>query len=158
MIAIGIDPGRDGAVVATDGTEIFGWLLWRQACPDGWVPGLVLDALRGLGLRPDAVALELYAGRGGEGRGSLLTVGVGWGMLAAACAATWPGALLLTPASSSWTRILRDQRGEGKARAQALVSSRLPALDLMPGRRRVPHSGLADAGALALWALERRVG
>lgn len=156
MIAIGMDPGRDGGLVALDEREVLAALLWREVCPDGWVPQLVADAMRGLGLQPDRVALELYAGRAGEGGGSLMKVGIGWGVLWTAAALVWPGALLLTPASSSWTTILRDQPGEGKARAVALVSSVLPGLDLTPGRRRKPHDGLADAGALAWWALRRR--
>lgn len=155
-LAVGIDPGRDGALVAVQSGAVLGTLLWREVCPDGWVPQLVARAMRDLDILPSVVALELYAGRAGEGRGSLMKVGIGWGVLWTAAALTWPSADLLTPASSSWTSILRDQPGEGKARAQALVASALPDLDLVPGKRRKPHDGLADAGALALWALRRR--
>jgi hypothetical protein len=47
--------------------------------------------------------------------------------------------------------LLTDLAGEGKDRAVALARQRLPGLDLTPGRRRVPHTGLADAGCLALY-------
>lgn len=172
MIILGIDPGRDGAAVLLDtsapGLVVLGSLLWREVCPDGWAPTLVRDALLRLtrGYYPaEAGAIHvprrivLEAGQaarapGGQGAGSY-RIGVGWGVLWTVCALTWPGADLLTPAASRWTTILRDQPGEGKARAIALVTSRLPDLDLVPGRCRKPHDGLADAGALALWGAER---
>lgn len=167
MIVLGIDPGRDGAAVLLDsdgpGLVVLGSLLWREVCPDGWSPVLVRDALIRLaswehGFNcPARIVLEAgQAARapGGQGAGSY-RIGVGWGVLWTACALTWPGADLLTPAASRWTTILRDQPGEGKARVIALVTSRLPGLDLTPGRIRKPHDGLADAGALAVWGIGR---
>ncbi len=159
MIAIGIDPGRDGAAVAVEqdelGLHVRGSFLLAEVCPKWWAPGLVALALDALP-RPQRVALELVASRPVEGSATSRRAGIGWGVLWACVALAWPGAELLTPASSVWTRVLRDQPGEGKARAVALVSSLLPDLNLTPGRRRKPHDGLADAGAIAIWALRRR--
>lgn len=167
---LGIDPGRDGAAVLvdSDGPRVVETLLFSECQRDGWDPRTLAHALREMTatphgdgvyhLTPSVVALELYAGRAGEGGGSMLTIGRGWGTIHAVVSLVWPGAVVLTPASNSWTRMLRDLPGEGKARSVAFCSSHMPDLDLTPGRRRVPHSGLADATCLAWWAMGKGPG
>jgi hypothetical protein len=171
MISLGIDPGRDGAAVLVqqDGHDLIllGSVLFAD-CLDPWTPTTVRDVLADLanaiapvvGSRVDRVALEMAQAprtAGGNTGSGVLGTGIRWGYLHSACCYLWPGASLWTPAASPWmAQALRDQPGEGKARAVALVQSRLPDLDLTPGRRRKPHDGLADAGALAIWALDRR--
>ncbi len=162
MIAIGIDPGKSGALVCIrsdhgEAPEVLHEVTFDELGSGWWVPPVMTDLFRGLP-RPDRVALEApQAARTPTGMGhGTLGIGIRWGYLHALSCLSWPGADILTPAASTWTSILRDQPGEGKARSIALVSSRLPGLHLVWGRRRVPHDGLADAGALALWALARR--
>lgn len=155
MNILGIDPGKKGAIVLLNGRsvlasafteDIIGKRDWREVGPAlaSWLRGVHAEHRIGLAV------LELYAGRAGEGGGSLLTVGVGWG--------TFYGLLsgleipTFTPASSSWTReMFKGVGGEGKERSVNLCRAMLPDLDLMPGRRRKPHDGLADAACLALW-------
>lgn len=160
MISLGIDPGRDGAAVLIEAhgrdLVVLGSLLWHDVCPKGWDPVLVRDALLDLfrdsgHVRPDVIVLEKIAGRPGEGSVSSRTMGLGWGVLWSVCALTWGGVDLLTPTPQRWQAVLKDRPGDGKARAISLVSHLLPGLDLTPGRRRVPHDGLADAGAMAVW-------
>jgi hypothetical protein len=163
MIVLGIDPGASGGLVLLEAADpcpaVLDAIALDDLGPSWWAPGPMEDTIRRLPRRPDRIALEAAqaprTGSGRVGRGGH-KIGMRWGYLHAVCALTWPGALLWTPAASSWTAILRDQPGQGKARAVALCSTRLPGLDLTPGRRRKPHDGLADAGALALWALGRR--
>ena len=162
---LGIDPGKDGAgVLLQGGIAVGSWLtadllvavkagkapdysperMWLHLCD-------VLSAAR-----PDLAVLELPAGRPGEGGGSARVTGVGWGLWRMALAAS--GIPTITPASASWAKvILRDAPGEGKARAVHVALSRVPSLNLTPGRKRVPHSGLADAACLALYGLTRTI-
>lgn len=152
---LGIDPGKDGAAVLIEGrtvlaqartADILGGASWQAGHP------LVSGFVRGLHAmhRIDLAVLELYAGRAGQGRGSMLTIGVGWGL--------WLGVLsglgisVRTPRSASVSSALfKGIAGEGKERGIAFASQELPDLDLMPGRCRKPHDGLADAGCLAVW-------
>jgi hypothetical protein len=49
-----------------------------------------------------------------------------------------------------WHRaVVGGDPADGKARAALVVAQRLPDLELRPGRRRVPHSGIA------LWGVGR---
>lgn len=156
---LGIDPGKAGAAVLLDrDRRVVNNVRTADLVGDGWHKGgaVALAAwLRSAHAewRLQGAVLELYAGRPGEGRGGLMTLGVGWGV--------WYGALLglgvevRTPASASWTRRIFDGvQGEGKERAVALARMRLPDLDLTRGRERKPHDGTADAGCLALWGLD----
>lgn len=156
---IGIDPGKDGACVVLRGTEVLsarltadlvGKLPWASAHPvmAAYLRGVVAEH------RPSLAVLELYAGRPGEGRGSSMTTGVGWGLWLGLLSAM--GVPAITPASSAWTRAMfRDVQGDGKARSVSVALARVPSLDLSPGRRRVPHAGLADAACLALYGAAR---
>ena len=162
MIVIGIDPGKNGAVVAVeqDGPHLV-TLAQALLCDlSDFVPPLIALLLRNLP-KPDRVVLEAcQAARTATGAvgGGSLKIGRNWGVLYACACLVWPGVDILVPYPQTWTRILRDQPGEGKARAVALVSARLPDLDLTPGKLRKPHSGLADAGALALYGLVAQLG
>jgi hypothetical protein len=62
---------------------------------------------------------------------------------------------VIEPTPQAWQRVvLRDIPGEGKARAVARAAQ-VAGLDLMPGRRRKPHDGLADATCLAIYGGSR---
>ena len=152
---LGIDPGKDGALVLLRGREVLaatrtrdliGAAKWQaaHARATGWLRSAHAEHWI------DLAVLELYGGRSGEGRGSLLTVGVGWGMWLGAVSAL--GIPVRTPASASWTAdMFRGIAGEGKELSVSRASQELPDLVLMPGRTRKPHDGLADAACLAMW-------
>lgn len=152
---LGIDPGKDGALVvirgrdilaATTTADLLGGAKWQAAHAEvtGWIRSAHAEH------RITFAILELYAGRAGEGGGSLLTVGVGWGLYLGALSAL--GIPVRTPASATWTReLFVGIAGEGKERSVSFARQMLPDLDLTPGRRRKPHDGLADAGCLAVW-------
>lgn len=152
---LGIDPGKDGALVLLRGREVLaatrtrdliGAAKWQaaHARATGWLRSAHAEH------RIDLAVLELAAGRPGEGRGSALTTGIGWGLWLGAVSAL--GIPVRTPASVSWTAdLFRGVAGEGKERAVSLAMQEVPDLDLVPGRARKPHDGLADAACLALW-------
>lgn len=154
MTYLGIDPGKDGALVVIDGAgRCASQVRTRDLLVEGeYLPEVMADTLRSMVVEylPAGAALELCAGRAGEGRGSMLTVGKGWGLWRGMLAAL--GVRTLVPAASRWTRMLRDVPGEGKARAIAYAAAHVPELELVGPRCRVPHSGLADAACLALYA------
>lgn len=154
---LGIDPGKDGALVLLRGrevlaavrtSELIGSAKWQAAHPlaTGWLRSAHAAH------RIDLAVLELFAGRSGRkgAAGSMLTIGVGWGLWLGAVSAL--GIPVRTPASASWTAdLFRGVAGEGKERAVSLAMQEVPDLDLTPGRARKPHDGLADAACLALW-------
>jgi crossover junction endodeoxyribonuclease RuvC len=158
--AIGIDPGQDGAIVALteDHGEIvsMGYYLLRDC-----LKGKRLDteevriALRFL-LCPHIVVIERYGARPRQSGSA--TGAINWGILWAVVNREKASSAILEPAASSWTKILRDQPGEGKARSIAYASARVPTLDLVPPRCRRPHDGIADACCLALYGLDHLKG
>lgn len=162
MIVLGVDPGKTGAAVLLRGREVVavrrtaelvGSAKWQAAHAGvtGWLRSVHAEH------RVDLAVLELYGGRAGEGRGSMLTIGVGWGL--------WLGALsaleipVLTPSAASWTRqMFVGVAGEGKERSANVARGMLPDLDLTPGRCVKVQDGIADAGCLALWGQSTAIG
>ena len=157
MIIVGIDPGKNGAFVCIEkrqeGITVLSQVLIRDVIAKTWEPRLVSEAMRGLHpQRADRVVLELSAGRPGEGGGSARETGIGWGVLYACACLVWPGAEVLVVSAAKWHKFLGDVQGDDpKSRAISFVTTRLGDLELKPGRTRVPHTGLADAGCLALY-------
>lgn len=165
MIYVGIDPGEQGAIVAIREHDLSVALAItgdREAgyCPGGEIDVLaVVAALRSLateGVR--RVVVETPFAPRSIGTANALIIGERWGALWAAVLvarvpcervtpAKWSNAMLGKPPAGGWPP------REKKAAAARLVAERLPALQLVPPRSRVPHSGLADAAAIALWSM-----
>lgn len=155
MNILGIDPGKDGAaVLLRDGSHVHAVLASELLCGQSWEAShsevtrwfRLVYTTWGL----DLVVLERLGGRPGEGATSARTMGVGWGLWLGAASAL--GVPVIVPTPQRWQReILADLPGDTKARAVAWCRAHLPGLDLTPGRRRVPHDGLADAACLAVY-------
>ena len=155
MNVLGIDPGKAGAAVLLVGKEDHAVLAADDVVKGArWeaVHQQVTGWLRSMhaSYPIDLAVLELHAGRPGEGAVSARTIGIGWGL--------WLGALsglgihTIMPTAARWTGVmLADLPGEGKERSIALCSAQLPHINLLPGRRRRPHDGIADAACLALY-------
>lgn len=156
---LGIDPGKDGAlVVLTDvglgRLKCIRQILTSDLCPDAYIPERMDDAVSAAvsELGVDLAVLERVNTRPGEGRSSAFNFGAGWGL--------WRGILagrvrVIEPTPVAWTKaLLRDVPGEGKDRTIAWAAQVLD-LNLSPGRKRVPHSGLADAAGLAAYGILR---
>jgi crossover junction endodeoxyribonuclease RuvC len=155
MNILGIDPGKDGAaVLLRDGSHVHAVLSSELLCGQSWEAShsevtrwfRLLHTTWGL----DLVVLERLGGRPGEGATSARTMGIGWGLWLGAASAL--GVPVIVPTPQRWQReILADLPGDTKARSVAWCRAHLPGLDLTPGRRRVPHDGLADAACLAVY-------
>ena len=155
MNILGIDPGKDGAaVLLRDGSHVHAVLSSELLCGQSWEAShsevtrwfRLLHTTWGL----DLVVLERLGGRPGEGATSARTMGIGWGLWLGAASAL--GVPVIVPTPQRWQReILADLPGDTKARSVAWCRAHLPGLDLTPGRRRVPHDGLADAACLAMY-------
>ena len=65
--------------------------------------------------------------------------------------AVFRGVDLHFPPSQRWKKVL--ETGTDKAASIALVKRLLPQVDLLPGRKRTPHDGIAEAYAMALWSM-----
>jgi len=167
---LGLDPGKDGALVVLRGNEALAVVLTdhllvatevkRKGGKVGkrrdYSPAAMIEALGRLvsDHGPLEAVLETASIRPGEGGVGALTTGIGWGLWRMALQAL--SIPTMTPVAASWARVvLRDAPGEGKARAIHVASSRVPGLRLIPERCRVPHTGIADACCLALYGQHR---
>jgi len=156
MISIGIDPGKEGALVAVDNG---GNVIYAEKLP--FIAKVldcssVLDTI--LSLKGDSsngtfVTLEAVSARPGQGVTSMFTFGRGYGMLEALIVATGIPYELSRPSKTGWHKVLHGIEGtDPKARAILFCKRRLPDLDLTPGLKRKPDTGLADAACMAMWA------
>jgi len=155
MNILGIDPGKDGAaVLIRDEAHVHAVLASELLCGQSWEAAHA-EVTRWLRLVHatwplDLVVLERVGGRPGEGATSARTMGVGWGLWLGG--ASMLGVPVIIPTPQRWQReMLSDLPGDTKARSVAWCRAHLPELDLTPGRRRVPHDGLADAACLAVY-------
>lgn len=162
-LVVGIDPGKDGALVAIhlDGTirrvELtkdeftvpIGKGSRREYDAAAMGNCLVeLHALYGVQL----VVIEKQQAMPGQGGTSMFSIGVGYGLWLGSIATLGIPVQVVHP--RTWQkRILKDVPGVGKGRAVLLCKQRLPKLTLTPGRRRKPHDGIADAACLAMFGL-----
>ncbi len=159
---LGIDPGKDGAAVLLgpdlDAPPLAVLLLDPIVGGKKWeaVHAEITRWLRAVHASTpvDLAVLELHAGRPGEGAGSARTIGVGWGLWLGALSAL--GIPVICPTSGKWAGVLlEDLPGDGKDRGVALCRQRLPRVDLTPGRKVKPHTGISDAACLSLYGRER---
>lgn len=163
-LVVGIDPGKTGAAVALglDGTPIE-WVAADHPAEGyvvkghkkrHYVPSCMAMWLADLGPIRLAV-IEKQQAMPMEGRTSVLTTGYGFGLWVGVLAALKIPYQVVPPAT--WTRSVfggTPRKGERKARAIVTARARLPDLPLIWGRKTKPHDGLADAGCIALHALD----
>jgi hypothetical protein len=101
-------------------------------------------------------ALERVSVRPGEGVKSTLTAGTNWGFLKGMLVAI--GARYVEPTPQTWKKALSlpkrsgADRKKGKEDAAVLATQLFPGIDLTPGRKRIPHDGMADAVLIAEYA------
>lgn len=159
---LGIDCGKDGAMVllflrgsAVEDHQAIQFAPMVAGKQWDAVHTLVTGEIRAMHAahRIDSAVLERASTRPGESGRSALTIGMGWGVLLGALSAL--GIPVTMPTPAKWMGVmLADMPGEDKDRAIALCQQRVPGLDLCTGptgRKRQPHTGLADACGLALY-------
>jgi len=145
---LGIDPGHKGALVLLDGSTP----LQVERMPSTPKVGLDLAQVRDWleAWRPDHTVVERAQAMPGQGVSSIASYLRDYGaLLGILCALRLPHE---TVHPSTWHAQLVGKRGgDPKARALEVVRQRLPLLQLVPPRCRVPHDGIVDAACLALW-------
>lgn len=167
MIILGIDVGKTGALVALDADTlqaVYAVQTDTLVLGGDYSPAMMrtalLDAAEAFDGRlriPALVVIEAQQTRGKvqPGATSILTTGRGWGLWEGLVAGIgWP---YQSVRSQMWTKAM------GLAGADKDVHCRramelLPSLDLIPGRKKKPQDGLADAGLLALYGVRHLVG
>jgi len=162
VIFVGIDPGKDGAVVAIDENgRTVGSILaandFTVKVTKGGKKNYLEHEMAGAidrlhqehGIQ--VVVLEKQQARPGQGGTSMFQTGLGYGLWRGILGALGIPTQIVHP--KTWQKeALRDAPGDGKGRAIMVCQQRLPDLELKPGKRRKPHDGLADAGCMALFA------
>ena len=166
-IFIGIDPGKDGALVAinSDGKVAASFMTGRdftttigKGSKREYLISRMNYALRCLGGKHNIklAVIEKQSARPGQGVTSTFSTGYGYGLWLGVLSAN--GIPFVEVRPRTWTSsILKDVPGEGKTLSVYAVLNRLPDLDLTPGRKRKPHDGLADAACLALYSMHLEV-
>jgi|TARA_Y100000310_G_scaffold326056_1_gene390436 hypothetical protein len=164
-LVIGIDPGKTGAAVALDLNGFPVEWIAADHPEEGYVVKgskrkRYVDRIMAEWLADRIptylIVIEAQQARPVEGRSSCLTTGLGWGLWRGVAASV--GAPTEHPSPSKWTREMfgaAPRGAERKARSIELCRSRVPDLPLTWGKRRKPHTGLADAACLALWGLRQ---
>lgn len=102
--------------------------------------------------------LEAAASRPTDGHMQAFKTGRGFGAMEAMLIALHIPYGVARP--QAWQKTMfkgTDSKLDTKSRAIQVCQRRLPTLDLKPGRKRVPHTGLADAACMALYALQEPV-
>ena len=157
---VGIDPGKTGglAAVREDGSLLSAIPIPRVKGSTGpqdyhaikeWFASMKKQG------RIDA-ALERVSVRPGEGVKSTLTAGTIWGFLKGMLVAI--GARYVEPTPQAWKKAVGlpkrtgKERKQGKEDAIVLATQLFPGINLTPGKKRVPHDGMADAVLIAEYA------
>tara|TARA_Y100001963_G_scaffold157288_1_gene253148 strand:- start:1450 stop:1965 length:516 start_codon:yes stop_codon:yes gene_type:complete len=162
-VYLGIDPGKDGALVAIneDGKVEANFMTRRdftttigKGSKREYLISRMNYAVRCLGGKRNIklAAIEKQSARPGQGVTSTFSTGYGYGLWVGVLSAN--GVPFIEVRPKTWTsKMLKDVPGEGKNRSVYAVMNRLPDLDLTPGRKTKPHDGLADAACLALYSM-----
>lgn len=160
---IGIDPGKDGALVVLpdeDDGKVKGYITPVGPASGGggreYLASAMAEIMAGVCKEYDVrlVAIERgLARRRGRNAGATSIYATGYGV------ALWVGMAAMSfvpyvevPPFEWHSQITTSWPGGTKERAIACVRRVLPCLELAPGDRRVPHTGLADAACLAMYA------
>lgn len=147
MIAIGIDPGRQGALCAIDEYgDIFFYLLTDIRAVD--------RALSQFAPTTTSVYLEKAQAMPKNGAVGMFNYGEGYGILQGLLIAHRLPYTLVPPAT--WTKdMLMGTKATAKARNVEAARRLQPDLSFVPEGCRKPHLGLVDAYLLAEWGRRR---
>ena len=140
---VGIDPGKAGGIAAIDHDAAHAIpmpVIGKEI--DGHELAAVLR-----NLSPDTVIIEKSQAMPGQGVTSMFNYGAGFGRLLGVCEALGIPYRLVTP--QAWKKTVLAGTAKDKDAAVAFVRRAYPSIDLTPGRKRVPHDGMADAVCLA---------
>jgi len=155
VIVLGVDPGISGGLAFLDGGKAAGLYVMPTYRTDEEkkIHGHKVDFHTFASIvemyRPDRAVVERVSAMPGQGVSSMFTFGGAYtGVLACLQALSIPYDLV-TP--QKW----KKEMGFKKEKKETVkwCMERYPNVSLIPPRCRTPHSGLADALAIASWAL-----
>lgn len=152
MNIVGIDPGKSGGIALLNGTRAEGDVMpviGKEV--DGHEVARVLAAAS-----PDLVVIEKVSAMPGQGVTSMFNFGAGYGRLLGVCDALGIPYRLVTP--QAWKKRVLAGTARDKHAAIAFVKRAFPTIEMTPGKRSVPHDGIADAACLAEYGRQTLLG
>ncbi|MAX33684.1 MAG: Holliday junction endonuclease [Halomonadaceae bacterium] len=103
------------------------------------------NSLRGRSI--NTVILEKVHAMPKQGVSSTFKFGMGFGLVIGVCEALGIPYRLVTP--QAWKKVVLAGTAKDKDAAVTFVRRAYPSINLTPGRKRVPHDGIADAMCMA---------
>lgn len=151
-IYMGIDPGAAGGI-AVIGPDCY----YAEAMP---YVAKEIDARRVSTLlrqyRPTMVCIEKAQAMPGQGVTSMFNYGKGFGKLLGVLESLGLPHKLVTP--QAWKKAVLAGTAKDKDAAILYAMRAYPLIDLMPGKKRKPHDGIADAVCIADYARYSDIG
>ncbi len=141
---IGIDPGMSGGVAILD--EYGNVQAFPMPVKEKQIDIATLS-LSVMFEDVELIAIEKVHAFPGQGVTSMFNFGVIYGMLLA-----WSYIISDTVIEVSPRKWMKNFPGEGKERSISFVQKNYPQVNLLPGRKKVPHDGMADAVCIAHYA------
>ena len=150
MIVVGVDPGKEGAIacISENGAEAEPMPLIGKEIDGRYFVNWLRDR------DPDLVIVEKVGAMPGNGGVSMFTFGKGYGLILGVLEAGGYAYRLATP--QSWKKVVLSGTSRDKTAAIEHVHRRYPEVNLTPGKKRIPHDGMADAVCIAEYALAGR--
>lgn len=153
---LGIDPGKHGAVVSIrfpkEGRpRCKAWAAEQEYVGDGDYFADTMNAIVEKQYASLAV-LEKQQAYPGQGVSSTFSTGYGYGLWSGILAANKVQHRLIPP--REWQKVCFPatmHKDMGKERGILVARERMPNLNLIPGKKRTPHDGIADAACLAMF-------
>lgn len=143
MNVIGIDPGQKGGLAYVSGHHAEG--VPMPLAGKEIDVGRVVMLLQTNGI--ELVVIERVHAMPKQGVKSTFTFGYGLGVVVGAVQALGIPLRWVTP--QAWKKVVLAGTAKDKDAAVAFVTQAYPTVDLMPGRTRTPHDGIADAVCIA---------
>ncbi len=141
---VGIDPGKSGGLAAIGDT--IGAIRMPLSGKDidcRTVRDFLVDH------RPDLVVIERVGAMPGQGVTSMFSFGESYGAVKGVVDAMEIPYILVLP--KAWKKKVLAGTKKDKAAAINFTRSRYPEINLLPGKCRTPHDGIADAVCLAYY-------
>lgn len=147
MITIGFDPGKSGAIAFVKDQKVLACIPFPFV-GDELDVGLVVEMIKSFVGDKKAVLEKVHA-MPGQGVCSMFTFGKGYGELRGMLKAI--GVPFIEPTPQQWKKKVLagcDWKGNKMASCEH-VMKRYPDICLTPGKKKIPHDGMADAICLA---------
>ena len=154
ITVIGIDPGKNGAMVAMKDDGSIQPLIMPIVANEYDIQ-TISEWLRSFMItdyKPLYICMEKVHAMPGQGTVSMFNFGFGYGLLHGIIGSLKLPLYLVAP--QSWKKLILVDTSKDKDAAVAYVKRMYPNLDMMATpRSKRPHSGIADAVCIANWML-----